>query len=104
MWLFNSAASVGGLHEIELLLDERSIFRGEIAAGSCESLLFTRDQSLIGRILRTMHAHKDEVAERQQRRQQQQRRRSDEMSEGDKRVVRLWRDGVEVMYRPSNVR
>lgn len=71
------------------------IFCGEIAATDCESLLFTRDAVLIGRLLRTLHMTHIDAAE-PQRQQQRATVKRDELVTSDKRTVRVWRDGVEV--------
>ena len=93
--LYNSPASLGGVREVELLLDNRLVFRGEVAADGCESILFTRDAALLGSILRTMHSASNKTAERRQ--EQRLAASHNAPVERDKRVVRVWRDGGEVM-------
>ena len=99
--LFNGAASACGVCDVELLLDGRLVFRGEVAADACESLLFTRDVALIGQLLRTMHGTGADVASREQQ-QQRPALRYTASVDSEKRVVRVWRDGTEILYRPSN--
>ena len=96
--LFNSAASACGVRRVELLLDDRLLFCGELVADSCESLLFTRDEALIGRLLRTIHSTAVDRSIRSQ--QQQPAARLNAAVEGEKRVVHVWRDGIETLCSP----
>ena len=97
--LWNGAAADCSLRDVELLLDDRLIFRGEIASDQCESLLFTRDEALIGHILRTIHFTSSDVAPRRERQQRPDAQRY-ASTEADKRVVRVWCDGRERQYAP----
>ena len=101
--LFNSGGAVCSVREVELSLDNRLIFCGELVADGCESLLFTRDEVLIGRLLRTMHSSGVDAAD--SKRRQRPAMRHTASVEGEKRVVvRVWRDGVETLCTPSTTK